>query len=308
MPKVSVIIVNYYSTAFLDKCLETLVRFTKSVAYEIIIIDNGSEGEEVENTILKYSERIKLIKNSSNAGFASANNQGIKESEGDYVLLLNNDTILIEDVIGKVVEYSKDIHDEAIIGCKLLNSDMTNQISIVDFDNVTNMFGESFFLYKLFPRNRRLNKYFLNYPNHSHPVEVEAIKGAFFFIPRKIFDKIGLLDERFHFYYEETDFCLRYKSTGGKVIYLPDVEIIHVGGGSTSNNLWNMFKNQHTARILFFNKHFSGLKYFLMIILHWIGLLLRVPQNIISGLLKFDKYYFKKAFCYLRSLFLFPRT
>lgn len=170
------------------------------------------------------------------------------------------------------------------------------------------MFGESFFLYKIFPKNKKLNKYFFNYVEQKEPFEVEAIKGAFFFIPKKIIDKIGLLDDCFHFYYEETDFCYRHKLNGGKVYYLPTAEIIHIGGGSTSNNLWNMYKNQHIARVKFFSKHFNGLKYSIMIFLHWIGLLLRVPQNIIIGMLKFDKYYFKKSSCYLRSLFLFPRT
>lgn len=306
MPELSIIILNYNSTKLLEDCLSSLVKFTLSVSYEIIVIDNGSVNGDVEKVINKFTVDIKLIKNSSNKGFAAANNQGITEAKGKYILLLNNDTLFIEDVIGKVVEYSKSVNDEAVIGCKLLNSDKTYQISLVDFDNICNMFGESFFLYKAFLKNRRLNKYYLNYILNNEVIEAEAIKGAFFFVPKQIFDKVGLLDERFHFYYEETDFCYRHKQNGGKVYYLPNAEIIHIGGGSTSKNLWLMFKNQHIARLQFFGKYFRGIKYLTLVVLHEIGLLIRAPFNLLIGLVKFDTYFLKKAMCYLRSAFYYP--
>ena len=305
MIDVSIVIINYNSFALLDDCLRTLFLETRGISFEVIIIDNGSTQIGLDEVISKYSG-VKLIKNSTGRGFATVNNQGFAEASSEHILMLNNDVVFVEDVISKVVEFSKSQNDQAIIGCKLLNSDGSHQISIVDFDSLSNLFGESFFLYKLFTKNKLLNKYHLNDAELSDAIEVDALKGAFMFIPRDVLNKLGGLDERFYFYYEETDFCYRWKQIGGKVLYFPEAKIIHVGGASTDSNLWFKYSNQHISRIQFFQKHFVGLKYILAVILHELGLVLRFPLYFVMGLLKRDSSLIKKAGCYLRSIVVFP--
>ena len=305
MVDVSIVIVNYNSFSLLDNCLSTLFQETKEISFEVIVVDNGSTEEGIGKVISKYP-KVKFILNHTSIGFAAVNNQGFKESTGKYILMLNNDVVFIEDVISKVVKFSKENYDQVIIGCKLLNEDHTHQISIIDFDTISNLFGENFFLYKLFPRSRILNKYHLNNSQETKPIEVDAVKGAFLFIPKTILKKLDGLDERFFFYYEETDLCYRWKKSGGKIYYYPQAEIIHIGGASTDSNLWFKFRNQHVSKIQFFQKHFSGIKFVLALSLHELGLVLRFPLYFVIGLIKGNRSLIIKSGCYLRSIFVYP--
>ncbi|NJD23524.1 MAG: glycosyltransferase family 2 protein [Melioribacter sp.] len=305
MVDVSIVIVNYNSFALLDNCLRTLFMETKEITFEVIVIDNCSTEKGIDQVILRYP-KVKFILNDTGRGFASANNQGFKAANGEYILMLNNDVVFFEDVISKVVKFSKENNDQIIIGCKLLNEDHTHQISVVDFDTISNLFGENFFLYKLFPESKGLNKYHLNNPLEKRAIEVDAVKGAFLFIPNNILKELDGLDERFNFYYEETDLCYRWKSRGGKVYYYPNGELIHIGGASTDSNLWFKFSNQHVSKIQFFQKHFKGIKFLLAVSIHELGLVLRFPLYFVVGLIKGNKSLIIKSGCYLRSIFVYP--
>jgi O-antigen biosynthesis protein len=305
MVDVSIVIINFNSFSLLDNCLRSLFEETKTITFEVIIVDNGSTETGIDNIIHKY-QAVKFIINQKSLGFAAANNKGFSFASGKYVLMLNNDVVFIEDAISKIVSFSKTQNDEAIIGCKLLNEDGSYQVSIVDFDSLLNLFGENFFLYKIFPGNKYLSKYHMNNPGLKVPTEVDAVKGAFLFLPREILTRLNGLDERFNFYYEETDLCYRWKNSGGKVFYYPESEIIHIGGASTDSNLWFKYSNQHISKIQFFQKHFKGIKYISALILHELGLVFRFPLYFSSGVLKADSTLIKKAVCYFRAIFIFP--
>ncbi len=305
MVDVSIIIINYNSFDLLSDCLATLFEHTKGISFEVIVVDNGSTLPGLEEVKSRFPS-VKYITNETGMGFASANNIGIKNASGRYILMLNNDILFIEDALSKIVGYSNLLGNNAVIGCKLLNRDLSYQVSVVDFDGLINLIGETFFLYKLFPRNRFLSKYHLNNPYQTEPMEVEAVKGAFLFAPKKIFDTLNNLDERFFFYYEETDFCCRWKKTGGKIIYYPGAKIIHLGGASTDSDHWFKYKFQHLSKIQFFQKHFNGIKFLLAVILQYAALIIRFPLYFIIGLLKRDSALIRKSGYYLRSIFLFP--
>jgi len=305
MVDVSIVIVNHNSFSLLDNCLRTLFLETIETTFEVIVIDNGSSEKGINEIISKYP-KVKFVLNKVSKGFAAANNQGFQETEGRYILMLNNDVVFVEDVISKIVKFSKQNNDRLIIGCKLLNNDRSHQISIVDFDTISNLFGENFFLYKLFPRSKTLSKYHLNNELIKEPIEVEAVKGAFLFLPHTILKELSGLDERFFFYYEETDLCYRWKSKGGRVYYFPNGGLIHLGGASTDSNLWFKFRNQHISKIQFFQKHFSGIKFLLAVSIHELGLLIRFPLYFVIGLIKGNKLLLKKSGCYLRSIFVYP--
>ncbi|MFA7420472.1 MAG: glycosyltransferase family 2 protein [Melioribacteraceae bacterium] len=306
MPEISIIIINYNGFDLLEKCLSTLQEFTKAM-YEVIVVDNGSTIGDVDEVTSPF-ENVITIKLGENKGYAAANNIGIKEATGKYLLLLNNDIVFTEDVISATIDFSKSVNDEAIIGCKLLNEDGSHQVSVIDYDTISNLFGENYFLYKVFPTSKMLSKWNRNYKLTGKPEEVEVVKGAYFFIPRKVYDIVGLLDERFFFYYEETEYCYRYTNAGGKVYYFPLASIVHLGGSSSDSNLWFKFYHQHIAKVQFFQKHFAGIKFISACAIHYSGLLIRVPFYFLAGLPKMNTGMFKKAWCYLKTFFIYPKN
>lgn len=305
--QVSIIIVNYNADKILKDCLLSITKHVENVSYEIIVVDNGSTQGSVDDVISEFIG-IKLIKCDKNLGFAAANNIGIKEAKGEYLLFLNNDTIFIEDAISAVVNYYKKVSGNIFIGCKLLNQDLTHQSSVVSFDNLLNVFGENFFLYKLFRNSSKLNKYFLDTKSPLKPVEVDVIKGAFMFCPSHAIARLNGFDDRFFFYAEETDLCFRFKKEGGKVIFFPKTQIIHLSGSTTFRNLWFKFKHQSIAKIQFYQKHFPGVKFLLFLALQYLGLLIRIPIYFIIGIIKLDKFNLYKSFCYFRCLFVYPKN
>jgi GT2 family glycosyltransferase len=305
--KISVVIVNYNNIDILDNCLSSIIENSIGIDYEIIVIDNGSESENLNTVIEKYSE-IKFIKNITNKGFAAANNQGIDIAKGEYILFLNNDTIFIENTLEKILEYSNFINNEFIIGCKLLNEDRTKQISIGTFYNLWNLFGESFFLYKIFKRSKWLNRFHNNYKDISVPTEVDFVKGAFLFCTMDLIKKLTGFDERFYFYGEEADLCRRAREEKAKIIYFPGTSIIHLGGAATKENLWFKFKNQGTAKIQFFQKYFKNVRFFIAIILHYLGLINRVPIYLLGGIFTFNKDLIIKSYYYFKQIFVYPEN
>lgn len=302
---VSIIIVNYNQFGLLTNCLKSIEKNITGIDTEIIVIDNNSTEADPEKYFSNYPG-VKLIRNSQNLGYARANNQGFEIAKGDYFLVLNNDTVFIENTILQLIDFSKKNNDNVIVGCKLLNADSSYQISFVDFDNICNLIGENLFLYKLFPNSRIFNKYSMNNVELNEPMEVDVVKGAFMFGGKDLFLKMKGFDERFYFYAEETDLCYRFKQQGGKVYYYPNFSILHIGGATTDTIPWFKFKNQSIAKIQIIQKHFPAIKKQIALFVHYFGLLLRVPLYFCMGLLSRKKDHFLKSYYYLKSLFIYP--
>jgi hypothetical protein len=302
---VSVVIVNYNAPDLLDKCLFSIIRLTTGLVFEIIVVDNNSTEGDVEQIISKYHDVI-IIKNEKNIGFAAANNIGFKNAKGKYILILNNDTVFHENTIKILFDYSEKLNHEVFIGCKLLNADGSNQISVVEFDTISTSFGENFFLYKLFPKTKFFNRFYLNYKQIDKPTEVDVVKGAFIFCSAFAIKKLNGFDTRFFFFGEETDLCYRFKKNGGRVFYYPGTSIYHVGGATTDKNLWFKFKNQSIAKIKIYQKHYSGLESFALKAFHFVGIILRVPLYFLAGVLTFNKSLLIKSYFYCRTLFIYP--
>ena len=307
MTDISIIIINYNSFGLLKNCLKSISIHFQNENSEVIVIDNASTEGDVKD-VTKQFENIKLIKNKKNVGFAAANNQGIKLASGKYILLLNNDTELVEDSVSKVYQFLESTSEKLFIGCKLVNQDKTHQESVSDFPALLNTFMESFFLYKIFPQKKVFNKFYLNYKNITEPVETDVIKGAFMFCDAESLKKLGGFDERFFFYSEEVDLCKRFKESGGKVIYFPLTSIYHYEGSGSATNLWFRFKNLGIAKIQYFQKHFNGVKFLLIVLFHYIGIILRVPFYFITGLIALNKFQLLKSYYFLRQLFIYPKN
>ena len=302
---VSIIIVNYNSTELLKNCLDSVEKFTTGINFEIIIVDNNSMTGDIDSLLKNYN-RITLIKNYVNRGFGSANNQGVEVANGKYVLLLNNDTILFENSIKKVFDFAVSLDGNEIIGCKLLNEDKSVQKSVYDFPNLLNVFTSNFFFYLLFPKSKYFNKYHLMNKGISRITEVDVVTGAFIFMSCKSYEVLGGFDERFFFYMDDTDLCYRHKKSGGKVIYFSETSIIHLKGKSVGGESWFKNKHQSISTIKFFQKHFFGLEFLLMLFFHYVGLLLRIPLFILGGMFALNKNLVMRGVYYCRLIFLYP--
>ena len=302
---VSIIIVNYNNFDLLVNCLNSILKYSVDVTYEIIVVDHNSSEGDVSDVIRKY-EGVKLIKNSSNLGFGAANNAGSRIAGGKYLLLLNNDTELVEDSVSRVFKYAEISGEHLIVGCKLLNADLTPQESTYSFPSLWNIFTENFFLSKMFPKSKMLNKAYLSFIDISEPVDTDVVKGAFLFINSECYSDLNGFDERFYFYSEETDLCLRFKRRKNKIIYFPNTSIIHYGGENVGNDSWFTHKNLAIGKIQYYQKNFRAFKFICALILHYSGIIVRIPVYILLSFFLMKKAYLYKSFYFFKQLFLCP--
>jgi GT2 family glycosyltransferase len=258
--RLSVIIVNYNVRHFLEQALGSVRRAMRGLAGEVWVVDNNSVDDSVRMVRERFPE-VRLIANRDNPGFAVANNQAIRESGGEYVLLLNPDTLVEEDTFHKCLVFM-DAHPEAgALGCKLIDgSGKFLPESKRGFPSPWVAFCKTFGLSALFPRSARFNGYHLGHLSADQTWPVDVLAGCFMFIRRSALDKAGLLDEAFFMYGEDIDLSYRIRQAGYLNYYFPDTQIIHYKGESTKKGSLNYVRTFYQAMIIFTRKHFSGKK------------------------------------------------
>lgn len=253
----SIIIVNYNAGHYLENCLRSVYAETNQITFDVWVVDNNSKDESV-SMIRRNFPLVNLIENKANIGFAGANNEALSKCTGDYVLLLNPDTLILDNAIEKTVGFLDENPQTGIAGCKVLNEDGTLQLACRRSIPTP---GVAFFrlagLSRLFPNSKMMAEYNLTYLNPDKPHEVDAVSGAFLMIRRRVIDKIGTLDERFFMYGEELDWCLRTKKAEWKVMYYPDAGVIHYKGECSKSNSRKAAFEFHRSMYLFHKKHFA---------------------------------------------------
>ena len=253
----SIIVVNYNTEELLRSCLESVYAGANGTPFDIYVVDNNSHDRSVEMMRSEFP-KVKIIENASNVGFSRANNTAIAQTNADYVLLLNPDTLVIGDAVDRVMKYM-DLHPEVgICGCRVLNTDRTLQLACrrsIPTPKVA--FYRLSGLSMLFPNSKTMARYNMTYEDPERTHEVDAVSGAFLMIRREAINDIGLLDERFFMYGEELDWCLRAKRAGWSVVYCPEAEIIHHKGESTKYNSRKAALEFYRAMYLFHKKHFA---------------------------------------------------
>jgi GT2 family glycosyltransferase len=255
--KLSVIIVNYNVQHFLEQCLHSVRKASKDLNMEVFVVDNNSVDGSVQMVKEKFPETI-LIENKKNTGFSYANNQAIRISKGEYVLLLNPDTVVEEDTFRKVVDFM-DVHPDAGgLGVKMLDG-KGNFLpeSKRGLPTPSVAFFKIFGFSKIFPRSKTFGKYHLGFLDKDKTHEVEILSGAFMLMRRSVLDKVGLLDETFFMYGEDIDLSYRIILGGYKNYYYPETRIIHYKGESTKKSSVNYVFVFYRAMVIFANKHFS---------------------------------------------------
>jgi GT2 family glycosyltransferase len=232
MTKLSIILVSYNTQQVIEDCLNSLIKYVDLNEIEIIVIDNDSTDKTVDMIRKKFCT-VMLIENESNLGFAKANNIGISHSIGDNILLLNTDTIIIEDFISPILEYLKDTANVGILGCRVLNKDQTLQYNCWNAPNI--LTGLSFYTLEIIKSIFNPFQYWIYMKgwDHSTVRDVDCISGCFMWIRREVINAFGGLDENIFMYYEDSEYCIRIsKLSDYRVVYFPHTKIIHLGGGS----------------------------------------------------------------------------
>jgi GT2 family glycosyltransferase len=256
--KLSVIIVNYNVKFFLQQALLSVQKAARDIQAEIIVVDNHSVDGSAEMMQEKFPGII-FFENIKNEGFAKANNQGIRISKGEYILLLNPDTVVEEDTFTKCIAFM-DLHPEAgALGVKMLDGQGNFLAeSKRGFPTPWVAFCKAFGLSRLFSKSKIFNRYHLGFLSEDETNQVDVLSGAFMFIRRKALDKSGLLDEQFFMYGEDIDLSYRIVQAGFKNYYFADTRIIHFKGESTRKGTMNYVRMFYSAMILFAQKHFAA--------------------------------------------------
>lgn len=256
--KLSIVIVNYNVKYFLEQCLHSVRKATLNLDAEVFVVDNNSVDGSLEMLSQKFPE-VKLIANKDNLGFSRANNQAIAKSSGEYVLLLNPDTVVEDDTFTKVVQFMDEHSEAGGLGVKMVDGQgkfLPESKRGLPTPSVA--FYKIFGLSKIFPKSKLFGKYHLGYLDKEKTHEVEILSGAFMLLRKSVLDKIGLLDETFFMYGEDIDLSYRIIKAGYKNYYFPGTRIIHYKGESTKKSSVNYVVVFYNAMIIFARKHFSA--------------------------------------------------
>ena len=233
--KVSVIIINYNTFALTANCIRSVIANTHHCGYEIILVDNASAECDAGKFLAEFPS-VKLIRSDRNDGFAAGNNLGIGHSKGEYILLLNSDTVLQEDSISKSVEYIQQHSEAGVLGCRMTYPDGTVQYSARRFRTISWELLDMFrFIPCMMPYRKRAKRMLGKYFRHDENSECDWVNGAFFLFPVKILDQLPgkNLDNRFFMYAEDQLWCEQIKNLGYRIIFYSGTTIVHINSGST---------------------------------------------------------------------------
>lgn len=225
----SIIILNYNQKNLLKNCLKSLKEANLRLAYEIIITDNNSNdgSKEFLSQFRTQGLKFKVVFNDKNLGYARANNQAIKLSQGEYVLILNPDVIVLPGSVEKLVEFLERDRQAGAVGPQLLNPDKSIQYSCYRFPRLITPAVRRTFLGKLLVFKKELSRYLMLDFDHQQIREVNWLIGACLMVRKEVLEKVGFFDERYFLYFEDVDLAKKIWQAGFKVIYNPRVKMIH---------------------------------------------------------------------------------
>jgi GT2 family glycosyltransferase len=265
--QLSVIILNYNVRYFLEQCILSVQSALESIDSEIIVIDNNSLDDSCEMMKRRFPN-VKLIENKENLGFPKGNNIGVAQAIGEYICILNPDTVVAEDTFTKVLAYAKSLHVSkindtlGIIGCKLIDGtgnflpECKRGVPTpwVAFTKLTG-------LYRFFPKWKLFNQYYAQHLNENQTGEVAVLVGAFMVMKRELYLELGGFDENCFMYSDDIDLSYRMLKRGKSNYYYHQTTVIHYKGESTIKD-WTYMKRFQEAMDFFYKKHFKDVLFF----------------------------------------------
>ncbi len=280
--QLSVVIVSYNVKYFLRQCLQSVERALEGISGEVWVVDNASVDGSTEMVKSEFSW-VHLIANDTNVGFAKANNQAIQQARGQYILLLNPDTIVQEDTFHKVLAFFRSHPEAGAVGVKIIDGNGRFAYdSRRDFPSGWNIFTKITGLYRLWPKSKLFGGYHLSYLPENEIAPVPVLLGAFMCVPKKILDEVGLLDERFFMYAEDIDLCYRIAQAGYTNYYLPTTQIIHFKGESTKLHSLSYVLTFYKASLQFIQKHYRGWKRWPAALLYQVGIIVAASLSTVK--------------------------
>jgi GT2 family glycosyltransferase len=287
---VSVCIVTYKARDLLRDCLNSLVASTR-LDYEIIVVDNGSQDGVVEMLHREFPS-VEVVENDQNLGFTHPANQAMRLSRGQYLVLLNPDTLILPEALDTLVAFMQEHPEVGICGPKVLNRDGSLQKPCRRGESrpwaVFTYFSG---LSRLFPKSKLFGEYLMNYKDEDETHPVAGVSGSCMLVRRETMNQIGYLDERFFAYQEDADYCLRARQAGWQVYYMPQARIIHYGsmGGSRVQPYRSIYE-WHRSYFMFYRKNYARDYFFLFNAVYYAAMFCKLVASILVNFARQDKY------------------
>ncbi len=258
--KLSVIIVTFNHADEIGQCLQSLKASPVRTDMEILLIDNNSSDKTVDvaSSFASEFEKFELIQNNENVGFTRAVNQGLQLAKGDFVLLLNPDTIIPKETLPRLISQLENSPKIGAISPQFRNPDGSIQPSCRRFPRRRDVIYNALGLSLIFPQSREFNYWKMGDFDHQQTREVEQPQGAFLLIRNEVISQIGFLDEQFPMFFSDVDLCRRILGTGWKILFYPEAHIIHAKGTSVLRHRVKMIKTSHLSFYHYFQKYYHG--------------------------------------------------
>lgn len=279
--KLSIAIVNWNTGELLAQCLSSIFEHPPSADSEVFVVDNHSSDESILLARQRFP-RVNYLLNGTNLGFPAANNQAIRQSRGEYVLLLNPDTIVRKGALDVMVAFLDQHADAGAAGARLLNPDGSLQPSCSPAPTLYREFLRMFHLGGVRPDGyHAMESWDINKPH-----QIDVLLGACIMVRKEVLDTIGLMDEAYYMYSEEVDLCERIRRAGWSIFWVPQAQVVHYGGQSTRLAATEMFLQLYRAKIFFFRKHrgrWSSIAYKLILYLAGLARLVSLPLALLKS-------------------------
>ena len=271
----SIVIVTWNARDFTLQCLKSLQQQDSALSTETIVVDNASS-DATADMIRRDFPYVRLVENDRNLGFPKGNNVGISLAKGKYILLINPDVIVSPTCLGRLVRYME--HDPSIglLGPRILAPDGAVQRSTMRFPTVWNSFCRALALDSLFRGSRIFGGFLMSDFAHDKTMDVDILNGCFWLVRREVLNQVGLLDEQLFMYGDDLDWCYRFHEAGFRVVFYPQAESVHYGGGTTASAPTFFYIEYRRANLQFWKKHHGRLAAFSYLLTVWLHEVVRV--------------------------------
>lgn len=283
--ELSIVTISYNTKNITLDCLESIIKYTKGITYEIIVIDNGSKDDSVDS-LRRFSKKhaqVKLVDAGENLGFGRGNNLGASKAIGEYLLFLNSDTLFFDNALKEALENVKKNPSAGAYSCRLLNPDHTFQPSGGHFPSFLNVIAWQFFVDDLPVVGELIPSFHPKKSQYDRNKNMDWVTGAFLMVRRDVFDEAGGFDKNIFMYTEEMELCYRLSKLGYRTHYTNEPAVIHLGGASGGSFL--ALTSEIKYMLYFWRKHMPLWQIPFIKISFFIGSLLRL---LIFGIIKGD--------------------
>ncbi|MBA7631330.1 N-acetylglucosaminyl-diphospho-decaprenol L-rhamnosyltransferase [subsurface metagenome] len=287
----SIIILNYNGKSYLKNCLTSIFENTHNITFEVILVDNASTDQSVEFVKGEFSA-VRVIENKENVGFAKGNNIGVEQAKGEYIIILNNDTIVLPNAINNLISFMKKEPIKMIVTGKVLKFKRHFESNCGRFPTFLSEYLYFGFFLIRYIKNPYSQKFRIKTWERDKLQEIDWVSGCYFAIKKDEMLKLNGFDENFFLYYEDVDLCYRFRNSGGRVLYYPQSVIKHLKGGTSQTDFLKAISINYKSAIYYFTKicgKFNAKILNLLIKITWLLDIIALSVLDISTFLKYSK-------------------